>query len=392
MLFSLHTFAQQGTASPYSFYGIGEVKFKGTVENRAMGGLGILNDSIHINLQNPATLSSLRLTTFTASGTFSPSKLRTSEAEEKAQRTSFDYLAIAFPAGKMGFSLGLMPYTAVGYKITQENSGRSSVYDATGGVNKFFVGSAYQISSKLSAGIELAYNFGKIETNSIVSQSGVQYGSKELNTSKLNGLTYSLGLNYKSKINQLDWISSVSFAPSIKLNSENARYTASSNNIDYYESDIPDSKVKLPTKFVFGSGVGQDKKWFVGLETTFQGKGAYSNLAVENASYKAASKISMGGYYIPKYNSFSNYFKRVTYRAGLRYEDTGLVLKTESIKDRAVTFGFGFPIGGSLSNINFSYELGKRGAIASGLIQENYQNFSIGLSFNDKWFTKRKYD
>ena len=47
MLLSLHTFAQEGTASPYSFYGIGEVKFKGTVDTRAMAGIGILNDSIH---------------------------------------------------------------------------------------------------------------------------------------------------------------------------------------------------------------------------------------------------------------------------------------------------------------------------------------------------------
>ena len=30
------SFAQQGTASPYSFYGIGSLKLKGTVENRSM--------------------------------------------------------------------------------------------------------------------------------------------------------------------------------------------------------------------------------------------------------------------------------------------------------------------------------------------------------------------
>ena len=29
LFFSLHSFAQEGTASPYSFYGVGEIKFKG---------------------------------------------------------------------------------------------------------------------------------------------------------------------------------------------------------------------------------------------------------------------------------------------------------------------------------------------------------------------------
>ena len=53
LLFSIISYAQQGTSSPYSFYGIGDVRFKGTNENRAMGGLSFVPDSIHINIQNP---------------------------------------------------------------------------------------------------------------------------------------------------------------------------------------------------------------------------------------------------------------------------------------------------------------------------------------------------
>ena len=54
-IISSSVFAQQGTASPYSFYGIGSLKFKGTVENRSMGGIGVYLDSIHLNLRNPAS-------------------------------------------------------------------------------------------------------------------------------------------------------------------------------------------------------------------------------------------------------------------------------------------------------------------------------------------------
>ena len=54
-LISFSSSAQEGTTSPYSFYGIGSLKFKGTVENRSMGGLSIYTDSIHINLRNPAS-------------------------------------------------------------------------------------------------------------------------------------------------------------------------------------------------------------------------------------------------------------------------------------------------------------------------------------------------
>jgi hypothetical protein len=30
--------------------------------------------------------------------------------------------------------------------------------------------------------------------------------------------------------------------------------------------------------------------------------------------------VSLGGYFIPNYNSFTSYAKRIVYRAGLKYE------------------------------------------------------------------------
>ena len=48
-LVTITGFSQEATSSPYSFYGIGDIKFKGTVENRSMGGLSVFRDSIHIN-------------------------------------------------------------------------------------------------------------------------------------------------------------------------------------------------------------------------------------------------------------------------------------------------------------------------------------------------------
>jgi long-subunit fatty acid transport protein len=61
LLLSLVSFAQEGTASPYSYYGIGDVR--GTVENRSMAGVAVEQDSIHINLQNPASFANLKMTT-----------------------------------------------------------------------------------------------------------------------------------------------------------------------------------------------------------------------------------------------------------------------------------------------------------------------------------------
>ena len=75
--FSLMSNAQSGSASPYSFFGIGESRFKGNLENRSMGGLNIEQDSLHINILNPASFASVRFTTFTMGGNYTTTSLKT---------------------------------------------------------------------------------------------------------------------------------------------------------------------------------------------------------------------------------------------------------------------------------------------------------------------------
>ncbi|WP_395058788.1 hypothetical protein [Flavobacterium sp.] len=395
MLLSLHSFAQEGTASPYSYYGIGIVKFQGAVENKSMGGLGILPDSIHINLQNPASLSALKFTAFNVAGTYNTVKLKNENTAEKARRTTIDYLMMAFPAKKMGISFGLMPYSAVGYKIKKTTEFSTSLYSGNGGVNKVFVGAGYKIMPKLSIGADFGYNFGKIERMSQV-DIGVQNGTGEINTSEVSGISLNAGLIYKSKLNKYDFVSSFTLSPSTNLVSKNTSFQSTipltSNSGGSKESIIADSKIKIPSKLAFGAGLGEIKKWFVGFESTFQGSSSFGNKYDPNVSFENATKLSLGGYYIPNFNSFSNYFNKVTYRAGLRYENTGLIVNTKSINDTALTLGLGLPVGGNVSSVNVGMEYGKRGTKNADLVQENYLNISIGLSFSDRWFVKRKYN
>ena len=396
ILLSLHSFAQEGTASPYSYYGIGVVKFQGTVENKSMGGLGILPDSIHINLQNPASLAALKFTAFSVAGTYNTVKLKNESTSEKARRSTLDYLVMAFPAKKLGISFGLMPYSAVGYKIRKITESSTSIYSGNGGVNKVFIGAGYKIMPKLSIGADFGYNFGKIERISQVSYNDVQNGTGEVNTSEVSGVSLNVGTIYKSKFKKYDFISSLTLSPGTNLISKNTSFLSTipftANSGSSEDQVVPNSKTKIPLKLAFGAGLGEIKKWFVGFESTFQGSSSFGSLYDSNVSFENATKLSLGGYYIPNYNSFSNYFNKVTYRAGLRYENTGLIVNTKSINDTALTLGLGLPVGGTVSSLNVGMEYGKRGTTSVGLIQENYLNISIGLSFNDRWFVKRKFD
>lgn len=406
-LLSLHTFAQEGTASPYSFYGIGDVKFKGTIENRAMGGLSFLADSIHVNIQNPASIASLKMSSFTVAGTHNFVSLKNETQKESVQRTSLDYLTIGIPVGKKwGMYAGLMPFSSVGYKIENRNesTGEITRFTGTGGINKVFVGAGYEIAKNFNFGIDIAYNFGKTETNSAYFPDlNLQTGTRLLTTSRLKGMNMNFGGTYKTKINKLDFVSGIGFSPSFNLKATNEKNlgavvysTSGADLVDPDNSqDLPTENYtfKLPSKFSLGAGIGDTKKWFVGIETTFFSASDFANVyQSNNASFESSQKLSIGGYYIPKYNSFSNYLERVNYRAGFRHENTGLVINSQSIKDTAFTVGLGLPVPGMLSNVNIGFEIGSKGTTKAGLIQENYYNLSIGLSLNDKWFVKRKYD
>ena len=79
---SIASWGQDNTASPYSYYGLGEVKFRGTQDARAMGGLAITGDSIQLGLMNPASYSKLKLTTFAVGGTSSFTNFRTDTEKE----------------------------------------------------------------------------------------------------------------------------------------------------------------------------------------------------------------------------------------------------------------------------------------------------------------------
>ncbi len=410
LLLSFTSFAQQGTSSPYSFYGIGDVRFKGTNDNRAMGGLSFVPDSIHINMQNPALLSSLKLTSFSIGGTFSPVKLRTTTQSEKAQRTALDYIALAFPAKKFTVGVGLIPYSSVGYSVRNVfplNSDATLLQDdrfeGSGGINRVYGTFGYKLNSHFSIGADIQYNFGTIETKKVTAQTGVQLGTKEANTSNVGGLGLNFGIAYQRKFNnKMNLYSGLTITPQTNLTLKNERtigtvQVISGGEFDYGDPvsvQVADTKLKLPAKVSLGSGLGDLKKWFVGAELSYQASSDFGNRFndIANVRYENGTRVNVGGFYIPQYNSYSDYWKRITYRGGFRYENTGLIVNNHAINDAAVAFGFGFPLGKSFSNLTIGAELGQRGTTKSGLVKENYTNISVGISFSDRWFIKRKYD
>ncbi|WP_136482018.1 hypothetical protein [Cognatitamlana onchidii] len=425
VLTAIQSYSQEATTSPYSFYGIGSLNFKGTVENRSMGGLSIYTDSIHVNLRNPASYGGNNLAMwggdsrpvkFSLGGSFKRTNLKSATSKGEAQSAALNYLALSIPIGKLGFGVGVMPYTSVGYRLESLNDEGDvdNRFNGEGGLNRVFLGLGYQFTEGLSAGVDFQYNFGNIQNNVIAFQYDnrvpVQYQSREINRSDLSGFTVNFGLSYKAKINErLELVTGATYAPERKIVSDNDRLFSTITIVPSSGREVPLNTVEanlealglektdlvMPAKYSIGLGIGQVRNWFIGAEYFFQESSKFSNVlySTNKTTYEDASTIAIGGFFIPQYNSFSSYFKRAVYRAGVRFEKTGLVINDESINEFGMSFGIGLPVGDTrlLSNANIGFEYGQRGTTKNNLIQENFINVQLSLSLNDRWFQKRKF-
>ncbi|MED5354272.1 MAG: hypothetical protein VX573_00480 [Bacteroidota bacterium] len=425
LFISFNIQAQEGTSSPYSFYGIGSLKFKGTTENRAMGGVSIYTDSIHMNFRNPASYAGKnmfsfnnegRLVKFTVGVGHTETKLETSESSDNASTTTFDYLGLNIPMGKFGMGFGVIPYSSVGYKLETRNINDSLQYkySGNGGVNKVFLGFGYQISDNLSIGLDAHYNFGNVQNSALEflyddEQLPLDYQAREINRSDLSGINYNLGISYKPMINEkTQLITSFTYSPEYNLASKNKRTFASviinpTTNIEFPINEIEvdllsmgleETDLKMPSKMSVGLGIGSIRNWFIGSEYSIIKSSVFSSdlLNIENTYFEDSSVLSIGGFYIPDYNSFNKLLQRIVYRSGIYFEKTGLNINNQSIKEFGITFGLGIPVSRLFSNLNTVIEIGKRGTTDSNLVEENFINFQLSLSLNDRWFVKRKYN
>lgn len=401
LLISGNTYAQQGTTSPYSFYGMGTTNFKGTAENRAMGGLRVVSDSIHLNMLNAASLADLELVNYTVGMSYQRANQKVGNEKVTTTTTTFDYLAMGIPIGKLGVSFGLLPSTSVGYDLTSSSGEKNLMeFEGEGGVNKTFLSVGYAVGKNWNIGVQAGYNFGSIKNTGISRIRGINYATREHNEFDVAGFDIQLATSYTMPLKNGKYLTGMlTYNPKYNLDTENNKTIESITystvgdhiSIDRRELEMEKGDMDMPQEYTFGLGYGLDKHWFVGAEFSQRDAETFNthSLALNNVAFNKSTTYRLGGYYIPNYRALSGVFNRWVYRMGVRYEDMGLEVNGQNINEIGISFGIGVPMRRTFSNINLGVELGKRGTNKSGLIQENFVNAILTLSLNDKWFQKR---
>ena len=431
LLFSLSLQAQRVTESPYSRYGIGltrPVLFNG---NFAMSGTAYawrpsnyrpeVYDSLarsgatfndrntnYINPANPASFSNLSLTTYEA-GFFSQS----TQYENQNQVRNFNYatfshLAIAFPIGnKWGAGFGIRPYSQIGYdfeRFTSVNGNpQTFAFDGEGGVNEVFVGVGTQLNKNLAVGVNGKFLFGqKTEIKRVVygnGSSGNFFNTLDQNNILFNDIAFDIGVQYfrdLSKDNRM--IVGLTASPLSDIGATQSRLIRS------YEGRLGFEQIK-DTIFLqeeteidfnlgssFGGGIAYEKKgdWIIMADYTFIDR---ENVFLEEDVFATDEhRLSVGYENFTSQSVFGSYLKQLGYRLGAHYSNSIIRVQGEDISEFGISFGLVLPLRNSFSTLSFSIEAGERGTTAKNLVKEQFINFHVGVTINDKWFIKRKYD
>ena len=396
----LSCLSAQNTNSPYSRYGFGVLENPALGKTRAMGGIGYgIRDKGLINPLNPASYSSVDTLNFIFDFGVSTSRsvFKENGLKQVNPNGKFDYVVMKVPLKKYwGMAFGLMPYSNVGYSISQTyNTGFGDVdytrnYVGTGGLNTLFFGSGISLGQNLSLGANIKYVFGQIAYQGNVIYSNTIHNSYyESETWTLGTPSIDLGLQYQkvfNKKNKAIFGASFSNASSFKMSD------VSSIKIVPTNKDTTTSNMKydfgLPNTVGIGASYTYDNRLTVGID--------YQNQAWSKTAYKGVkdtlannSRLSLGLEYAPALIPTS-YLQAVKYRCGMQYTDSYFKFADGTIKNIGVSVGFGLPLRGQKSALNFAFEAGRLLLPNTSLISENYYKVSFDVSFNELWFFKRK--
>lgn len=414
-------FSQATTNSPYSRFGIGLLRSESFNQNFALGGTGVaLRSYNNINTINPASFSEITITTFEVAATNNALWLSDGKQTQFNNNPYINYLAFAFPviSNKWGMAFGAKPYSSVGYNYstirTDSIAGAVSYYyQGDGGITKIFFGNALKFkidsTSSISAGYNLSFLFGNINNDKRVIYGSIpnSFNLWEVNNSHIADFTSDFGLQYqKTFTNAKDEKFFLTIGATYELGTDlNTKRTQNirtfTGNIDFgalkdtllYIEDAKDV-TSIPSRLGGGIALEKERKWTLAFDFKTINYGEIKSIET-NVDFKNNYTISSGFEFIPKHDAFNNYFKRIKYKFGARYSTAYLSINNTDITEYGITFGLALPIkrtDTSLPGLNLGIEYGNRGVESNGLVKETFVNFNVGITINDRWFIKRKYD
>ena len=409
---AMGAYAQNGTNSPYSQYGLGDMADQGVGFNKGMSGVGLaFRKGNEVNPLNPASYSSVDSLSMIIDAGLSGQITNYDEngTTMSAKGGGFDYVTALFRMFKnVGVNVGIMPYSNIGYsyssstQLSEVNTTVPVKYEGNGGVHQLFIGAGWNVIKPLSIGFNIAYLWGEYERTVTSTNTSINVLSRQYSAS-VNSWKLDLGLQYDQPISKTDFITlGATFTPGHNLKSD-PECKVVSRNTSIGKSDttsyIINNVLDIPTTWGVGLAYRHGSILRVGADFQMQKWGsllfpsmtANNNYVMKEGLLKDSYKLNAGAEWMPNPKS-RKLLAHVRYRIGAGYTTPYYYINgQDGPKDFHLSLGFGIPIMNVYNNrsiLNISAQWQRRSA--ENLITENTFRINIGLTFNERWFAKWK--
>lgn len=420
------TIAQTTTShSPYSQFGLGQMREDLTPQQRSMGGISTglryLGGMPTLNISNPASYSAMNRTIFDGGMYGNITQLGKGVARDNTADFAFGHITFGIPLKRAdgrslgGVSFGLIPFSDVGYNASTVRPLDTIQYKSSltgeGGLNKAYVGYGVPLPIRgLSVGANAGFLFGNLTDKASIEfpYNLGAYNTIQTDNRYIKGLTVDYGLQYFKALGE-GLNMTIGYSGSLNNTVTNESTTmvtiaegglssGSNTNIALDTLMAPTSSrrnINLPLKHNVGVTLSKGYNWTIGADFKYADWSYLQTRAGEPQLGKNLG-FAIGGQLKPDPISLK-YLNIVDYRLGFRYNQTEVTLNNRRINDMAITAGLGIPLaqgnfGRTFSMINISAEFGQRGTLQNNLVREQYINLHFGFTINDTWFVRRSID
>lgn len=405
----------QAARSPFTTYGIGDRYGNAIIHNQG-NGIGVSQpQEWYLNNQNPALLVYNRYTVFEVGLVTEALTIRGDTTNEKNIGGNINYIVMAFPikVNKWTTSAGLMPFTDVDFSFqypdyVKDPSG--AVVDTlvtsetgVGGLTQLYWSNGVRLTKDIAVGLKASYLFGPISNvygNLLTNPSNgsIPYIVNIEEKTNYNGFNFGLGFSFsrdslgKRKDHRLSFGAVYNFDANLNAKSKSKifRTTLAGDTVERYNIENNDGNLHIPGSFIVGLSYGKGLNWSFGTEFGFQDWSSFESISDDDEGLSQAWRAAVGGEYTMDPFAVESYLKRITFRLGGSMEKYPFLANNKEVKDFGINFGFSLPAG--RSSMDFALKVGKRGNKKENILEESYFKVYFGITFNDQWFIKRKFD
>ena len=326
------------------------------------------------------------------------------KVKQNAKNSSFDYITMQFRASKWAaISLGLLPYSNVGYNMgeyredtTVPTSSSIVTYSGEGGLHQLYLGAGFKIIKNLSIGANFSYLWGDITrtmSETFPSSSSIFPVTVQSNVA-VKSYKLDFGAQYTHQFGKKHTATlGVVFSPGHDLNNDAYEIRQTGNSTTGATSISRDTIVTCGIPTTFGAGITYvyDNRLTVGADFMLQNWKEVTYMNKEDA-FCNRGKISLGAEFLPNPMGRS-YFAHVKYRLGAYYSKPYYKIDgVRAANEYGVTAGFGLPIPRTRSVLSLSAQYVRTQGTESVFLNENTLRICVGVTFNERWFFKRKVD